>query len=117
MRIVMIVLALLQLVVVVFVAAVGGFADGGTWWERATLMAVQPLAAIGLLVLVFTSRPAAFFTRLIVGLLAINIAADIIVAAAIVLDISQGDWWLSLVFSVIPVIGLLYASSLSSRRR
>ena len=117
MRIVMIVLALLQLVVVVFVAGVGGFADGGTWWERATLMAVQPIAAIGLVVLVFTSRPAAFFTRLIVGLLAINIAADIIVALAIVLDISKGDWWFSLVFSVIPVIGLLYASSLSSQRR
>ncbi len=117
MRIIVTVLALVQLVVVVFVAAVGGFADGGTWWERATLMAVQPLAAIGLVVLVFTSRPAAFFTRLIVGLLAINIAADIIVAVAIVLDISKGDWWFSLVFSVIPVIGLLYASSLSSRRR
>ena len=118
MRIVMIVLALLQLVVAVFVAGVGGFADGGTWWERATLMAVQPhrrhwpgrLAR-------YTSRPSAFFIRLIVALLAINIAADIIVAVAIVLDISQGDWWFSLVFSVIPVIGLLYASSLSSRRR
>ena len=117
MRIVMIVLALLQLVVVVFVAAVGGFADGGTWWERATLMAVQPIAAIGLVVLLVTSRPSAFFTRLIVALLAINIAADIIVALAIVLEMSTGDWWFPLIFSVIPVIGLLYTFSLSSQRR
>ena len=57
MRIIMIVLALLQLVVAVFVAGVGGFADGGTWWERATLMAVQPIAAIGLVVLVVHIPP------------------------------------------------------------
>ena len=117
MRVVMIVLAQLQLVVAVFVAVVSGFADGGTWWERATLMAVQPIAAIGLVVLLVTFRPSAFFIRLIVGLLAINIAADIIVAAAIALGISKGDWWFSLVFSVIPIIGLLYAFSLSGQRR
>lgn len=116
MRIVMIVLAQLQLVVAVFVAAVSGFADGGTWWERATLMAVQPIAAIGLLVLLVTPRPSAFFIRLILALLAINIAADIIVALAIVLEMSTGDWWFSLIFSVIPLIGLLYAFSLSGRR-
>ena len=108
MRVVMIVLAIVQLLIAGYGAAIGGFADGGEWWDRLVIMVAQPAAAVGLVILVFVPRPPTALTGLIVALLAVNVAADGFLAYAISSGMTKGDWWLPLVFAVIPAIGLVY---------
>ncbi len=112
MRIALIVLAVIQLLIAVVIGLTGGFADGTQWWQRAIVMAVHPVAAIALLVLVFTPRPAVGLTGLVMALLAVNIAADAFHFYAILSGMVKGDWWLALIFSVIPLIGLVYGATL-----
>ena len=109
MRVLIIILAIVQFLFAGFTGAVGGFADGGQWWERAVLMGIHPLAAIGLLVMAFVPRLKPTGLTIVRLLLALNIAADIALAALIYTGISKGDWWLPLLFAVIPVIGLGYS--------
>lgn len=118
MRIALIVLAVIQLIIAVAVGTVGGgFADGGQWYDRAILIAVHPIAAIALLVLAFIPRPAPGLTGLVMALLAVNIAADIFLAATVLSGIAKGDWWLPLLFSVIPLLGLVYGATLLGGKR
>lgn len=124
MRLVMIVLVLLQLAVTAYSAGMSGLAEGGASWERVTLMVVQPvaalglhlLAALGLLLLAALSQPSVLLVRLVMALLAINIVADAALALSIALKYSQGDWRLPLIFAAIPLIGLMYAVSLTARK-
>lgn len=109
MRVLLIVLAVVQFLFAGLTGAVGGFADGGEPWERATLMVVHPLAAIGLLVLAVAPRLKPTGLTIIQLLLALNIAADLALAGLIYTGATKGDWWLPLLFSVIPVIGLGYS--------
>ena len=111
MRVLIIVLAIIQFLFAGLAGAVGGFADGGEIWERAILMGVHPLAAIGLLVMAFVPRIKPGGLQVIRALLAINIIADAALAALIYTGVSRGDWWLPLLFAVIPVIGLGYSFS------
>ena len=115
MRILMIVLAVVQFLLAGLTGAVGSFADGGEAWERAVLMVVHPAAAIGLLVLAVVPRLKPGGVRIVQGLLAINIIADVILAGLIYTGVTRGDWWLPLLFAVIPVIGLGY--SLTNKAR
>ena len=108
MRVLIIILAVAQFLLAGFVAGVGGFADGGTVWERAVLMGVQPIAAIGLLVMAFVPRISRAGVTIVMALLSINIVADVALSVAIWTGVIRGDWWLPLVFVVIPVIGLIY---------
>ena len=57
-RIAFLILVIVQVVIAAFTAAVGSFADGGTIWERLTLVVVHPLCAVGMLVLAAPRRPA-----------------------------------------------------------
>ena len=109
MRILIIVLALVQFLLAGFTSAVGGFADGGEIWERAVLMGIHPLAAIGLLVMAFVPRLKPAGLQIVRALLVINIIADAALAILIYGGAARGDWWLPLIFSVIPVIGLAYS--------
>ncbi|MCY4365471.1 MAG: hypothetical protein OXE17_04515 [Chloroflexi bacterium] len=109
MRILIIVLAILQFLLAGFTSAVGGFADGGEIWERVVLMGIHPLAAIGLLVMAFVPRLKPTGLQIVRALLAINIIADVVLAVLIYTGATKGDWWLPLIFSVIPVIGLVYS--------
>ena len=115
MRILIIVLALVQFFLAGFTSAVGGFADGGAIWERVVLMGIHPLAAIGLLVMAFVPRLKPTGLQIVRGLLVINIIADLVLSAMIYGGAVRGDWWLPLIFSVIPVIGLGY--SFGKKRR
>ena len=115
MRILIIVLALVQFLLAGFTSAVGGFADGGEIWERAVLMGIHPLAAIGLLVMAFVTRIKPAGLKIIQFLLVVNIAADLVLAALIYGGAARGDWWLPLIFSVIPVIGLGYSFGKKAR--
>ena len=111
MRVLIIILAIVQFLFAGFTGTVGSFADGGEIWERVVLMGIHPLAAIGLLVMAFVPRIKATGLQIIRALLAINIIADIVLSALIYSGATKGDWWLPLLFAVIPVIGLGYSFS------
>ncbi|MYA50539.1 MAG: hypothetical protein F4185_07065 [Chloroflexi bacterium] len=108
-RILMLVLAVLQVAFTVFTALVGSFADAGSLGERAVLVLVHPLAAIGLLVLVTQPQLSIKGVRVVAALLAVNVAADVALALLIAGGAVKGDWELPLVFAVIPAIGVVYA--------
>ena len=115
MRVLIIVLAVIQFLFAGLTGTVGGFADGGELWERAVLMGIHPLAAIGLLVMAFVPRLKTGGIRVVQALLVINIIADVTLAALIYTGASKGDWWLPLLFSVIPVVGLGYSFANKAR--
>ena len=108
-RVLIIILAIVQFLFAGMTGTVGGFADGGEWWGRVIFMGIHPLAAIGLLVMAFVPRLKPTGTRIVQLLLTANIIADLALAALIYSGASRGDWWLPLLFSVIPVIGLGYS--------
>ena len=116
-HIAMIALAIVQLVLTGFTALVGGFADGGSVWERALIMVVHPVAAIALLVMVLTLRTAAkWLTRVAVVLLLVNIGGDAAVYAAISLGAIKGDKSLAFIFAIIPIIGVVYGLTRGARQ-
>lgn len=102
------ILASVQVLIAFFGALVGSFADGGEWWERLVLVGVQPWAALLLLILVLNKRPGRLLTAIVTALLALNIVADLLLALAIGTGATRGDWWLPLIFSVIPMTALPY---------
>ncbi|CAI8028083.1 hypothetical protein GBAR_LOCUS16003 [Geodia barretti] len=78
-------------------------------------MGIHPLAAIGLLVLAVVPGLKTGGIKVVQFLLALNIVADGVLAYLIYSGVSKGDWWLPLLFSVIPLVGL--AISLSGKVR
>ena len=114
-RVAMIALAIVQVVLTGFTALVGGFADGGSVWERALIMVVHPVAAIALLVMVLTPRAdAKRVTRVAVVLLLVNIAGDMATYVAINEGTIKGDKSLAFIFAIIPVIGVIYGLTLGT---
>ncbi len=102
-------LALLNALLVAFTAAVGLFADGGEIWERLVLSVVHPIGAAALVLLVAAwTRLGGLPRTLLVAALAVNIAVDGLLTLSILLGITRGDWWLPLVSTVVPAIGLVY---------
>ena len=107
-RVAMLALAVAQLAIAGLTALVGGFADGGDAWSR-LLIVVHPICAIALLILAAKPRLPGILILLIAGLLAVNIASDLYAASLISRGVIKGDWFLPLIFSVIPSIGIVYA--------
>ena len=99
----------------VLIAAIAGFAFGGAVWGRVVLMGGASHAAIALVLLAFVPRLPSGLVTVVMVLLGISIIADIIASIPLLLGISKGDWWLPLTFSIIPVIGLIYAFGQRSR--
>ena len=108
----MLVLAIVQTTFAGFTALVGAFADGGDTWSRLLVTLVHPVCAAGLLLLVILPRPATAMILAIAALLAVNVLADVVVAQLIAAGTIKGDWWLPLVFSAVPAIGIVYALTL-----
>ena len=112
-RVPMIILAVLYLAFSAFTALVGAFADGGTIPERILVSLVHPAAAILLLLAVVSfSKPIS--TRLrgfTLVMLLVAIAADLVLAVLIGQGAVKGDWFLPLVFAVVPVIGVAYLAA------
>ncbi len=115
-RMTVLVLALLHAAFAGLTALVGAFADGGDVWSRLLMVLVHPLAAAGLLVLLFLPRPAAATVLGVAALLMLNVAADLTFALMIARGAVNGDWWLPVMFSVVPAIGVLYAMALAAAR-
>ena len=115
-RIILLVLAVVQVLLSVFSVMVGSFADGGDIWSRLVLVALHPLCAVALLVLAVLPRPASVIVYVVAALLACNIVADATLALLIATEAMKGDWPLPLIFSIIPVAGLVYAVSTAASR-
>ena len=116
-RTITLVLAVLQVLFTAFTGMVGAFADGGDVWSRLLLIVVHPLCAVALLVLTLLPRPAPAIAYTVAGLLVGNIVADLVLAQLIAVGTVKGDWWLPLIFSVIPAVGLAYALTLGTHGR
>ncbi|MDE0121122.1 MAG: hypothetical protein OXN80_04255 [bacterium] len=101
-------LAFVQVFFAAFAAMVGSFADGGQWWERLILVGVHPAAAVLLLILVMNRESSRILVLITTALLALNVVADVGLAAAIGSGAIKGDWGLPLVFAVVPLIALPY---------
>ena len=70
---------------------------------------VHPAAAILLLIAVSFSKPISTGLRkFTLVLLLVAIAADLVLAVLIGLGVVKGDWFLPLVFAVVPVVGVAY---------
>lgn len=109
------VLAFVQIIIALFVAVVGSFADGGQWWERLVVTGIHPVAAVFLLILIMRQGVSKMLAGLTVLFLSINVAADVAVTLSIATGATRGDWWLPLVFAVIPVIALPHCISILRR--
>ena len=116
-RIGMTTLAALHLLLAGFGALVGSFADGGGVSGYLIMVALHPVVALALLAAVVWQNPPRFAVVALAALLAVNVAADVAVAASIGSGGMLGDWWLPLVFSVVPVIGLGYVLAGRGRNR
>ena len=114
-RRVVIVLAVAQTVIAVFLAMVGSFADGGTIWERLLLVVLHPLAALSLLFLVSAPRAGVPVTATVALLLTATVVADVALSWTIAQGTLKGDWELPLVLAVLPTISLIYAVTLLRR--
>ena len=111
-RVPILVLAIIQAIFAGFTALVGAFADGGDLWSRLLVVLIHPLCAAGMLLLVLLPRPATAVVIAIAGLLAVNVVADLTFTQLIAGGSVKGDWWLPLIFSVVPAIGIVYALTL-----
>ena len=116
-RIITLVLAVLQVLFTAFTGMVGAFADGGDVWSRLLLIVVHPLCAVALLVLTLLPRPVPAIAYTVAALLMTNIVADVTLAQLIAVGTVKGDWWLPLIFSVVPAVGLAYALTIGLRGR
>ena len=99
-----------------FTALVGAFADGGDVGSRLLLVAVHPLAAVGMLLVLSLPRPATSLVVAVAVILLVNVAADLSVALMIAVGLVKGDWWLLPIFAAIPAVGLAYALNLLRAR-
>ena len=71
---------------------------------------LHPLGAAGvLMVLVLRPRLATTTILALAALLTVNVVADLGLAQLMAAGRVRGDWKLALAFSVVPVIGVVYA--------
>ena len=108
-RVPLIILAVVQALLAAFGLFISTFADGGFWWERISLVLLHPLAAIALLGLLLVGRPAPWLAGLALTLLALGILGSLAMSGAILSGWTRGDWWLPLVWAIIPLLSLPYA--------
>ena len=106
------VLAMMHALFAGFTALVGAFANGGDVWQRLLVVLLHPLGAAGVLVLVLRPRLATTTILALAALLTVNVVADLGLAQLMAAGRVRGDWELALAFSVVPVIGVVYALAL-----
>ena len=109
------VLAIIQVVIAGFTALVGAFADGGDIWSRLLVSLVHPVCAVAILLLALLPRLANPILFAILGVVMLAVAADLTYGTLIALGSVKGDFWLPLVFAVIPTIAVIYALTLLAR--
>ena len=108
-RMSMLILAIAHALFVGLTALVGAFADGGDAWSRLLVVLVHPACAVAMLWLTWHQRPATPAIIAVGLIMVVNVAADLSLAQLISAGSVRGDWWLALLFSVVPGIGIVYA--------
>ena len=109
MRIALLIMAVFHLAAVGLTAAVGElFADGGGAFERALLVAIHPAAAVALTLALARGDPRTWLVITAVALALVNVAGDAYVAFAISSGAIRGDFWLPLMFAIVPAAGAAY---------
>lgn len=116
-RALLLVLAVLYAAIAGLTALVGAFADGGDALSRLLLIVVHPLSASGLLFLLLASNPSRPMILGVGALLLVSMIGDLSAAVAIAGGAMKGDWWLPLIFTPVPIIGIVYAIRLASTGR
>ena len=105
----MIALAGFHLALTLIGALAANFADGGDGLSRLLLTFAFPTAAIALVVFAAAPRPPRFFGVAIACLMAINLAIAAGISIAIAAGGVPGQWWLPIIFAIIPTIAIPYA--------
>lgn len=111
----MLMLAVLYAAFAGLTAMVGAFADGGDAPSRLLLIVVHPLSAAGLLFLLLTPNPSRPMILGIGAFLLVSVIGDLSVSAAIAGGAMKGDWWLPLIFTPVPLVGIVYAIRMASQ--
>ena len=114
-RVPLIVLAVVYALLALFGLAMSAFANGGLW-ERIPLL-LHPLAVVSLLWLLFTARPTPTLAGVTLTLLLLGIIGSFASSGAILSGLTRGDWWLPLVWAVVPLLSLPYVISFLGGRR
>ena len=106
------ILTAVQSLLVLFGMAASTFADGGFWWERLPMVLFHPLAVIALFWLLLrqalTARPTPRLAGVTLSLLLLSIIGSLALSGAILGGLTKGDWWLPLVWVIIPLLSLPY---------
>ena len=111
-----------QLPLVAFGFFMSTFADGGFWWERVSPGLLHPLALVALLWLLLSGlllrgRPTPRLDGAALTLLSLGILGSLSLSGAIVAGMTKGDWWLPLVWAIVPLLSLPYIIYLLGSRR
>ena len=115
-RIPLIVLAVVQALLAAAGLVASTAFDGGLW-GRIPMVLFHPPAAIALLWLLLTDRPTPRLAGVTLALLLLSIISDLALSGAILSGLTKGDWWLALVFVIIPLLSLPYViNALGSRQ-
>ena len=109
------VLAVIQVAFAGFTALVGAFADGGDIWSRLLVSLIHPVCAVAILLLALRPRPGNPTLLAILGIIVLTVAADLTYSLLIAGGSVKGDFWLPLVFAVIPTIAAIYTLTLLAR--
>ena len=113
----MLALAGFHLALTLIGALAANFADGGDGLSRLLLTFAFPAAAIALVAFAAIPRPSRFFGVAIACLMAINLAIAAGIAIAIAGGGVPGQWWMPLIFAIIPAIAIPYALTVRSASR
>ena len=105
----MLALAGFHLALTLIGALAANFADGGDPVSRLLLTVAFPAAAIVLVVFAAIPRPSRPFALAVAFLMAVNLALAAGIALAIAAGGIPGQWWLPLIFAIIPTIAIPYA--------
>lgn len=108
-RVPLIVLAVGYALLALFGLAMSAFANGGLL-ERIPLL-LHPLAVVSLLWLLFTARPTPTLAGVTLALLLLGIIGSFASSGAILSGLTRGDWWLPLVWAIVPLLSLPYVIS------
>ena len=114
-RVPLIVLAVVYALLALFGLAMSAFANGGLW-ERIPLL-LHPLAVVSLLWLLFTARPTPTLAGVTLTLLLLGIIGSLASSGAILSGLTRGDWWLPLVWAIVPLLSLPYVIGFLGGRR
>ena len=104
----MVILGVLHLLLALGGAFAGSFADGGNLWTYLLMIVIHPVAAVALLAMIVWHRPPGAAAIALYALVVLAVVGDVATSAGIALEAIRGDWWLLLIFTVVPLTGLAY---------